>query len=440
MTMEREMSVANTASFRASEDLGGSSVPPIAFGTQVPWTNWGGGQFATPAFTVRPRTEQEVLDVVRFAIRDGHQVRAVGAGHSSSPLVQTGGVLIDMSALSGITATYPERRRVRALAGTPISGFGNPLWQGGLSLSNEGDINKQLIGGALATGTHGSGIGLGSISSKLRWVRLVNGLGEIVEIGEGQLRELRAAQVALGTLGIFVEVELEVEDRYHLQEQITYPTWAETVASWDADIADNRHYSFLWCPGEESSELFDLPGLAGETMTDRSYTKRYNIVALDDEKNISLAEGARLDRSYRIYPGGFTTPFAEFEYFVDAADGLAATECIQDLIRTKHPDQKWPVEVRWVKGDDGYISQFYGRDTTVVTLTADSGSDYWPFFRDADALLQRFAPRAHWGKINFMTRKRMEDLFPELDTFLQVRREFDPNGVFLNDHTRALLG
>jgi FAD/FMN-containing dehydrogenase len=34
----------------------------------------------------------------------------------------------------------------------------------------------------------------------------------------------------------------------------------------------------------------------------------------------------------------------------------------------------------------------------------------------------------------------MKRHFPEYDTFVQVRKEFDPNGVFLNDHTRALVG
>ncbi len=39
-----------------------------------------------------------------------------------------------------------------------------------------------------------------------------------------------------------------------------------------------------------------------------------------------------------------------------------------------------------------------------------------------------------------MTRSRLERLYPELDTFIQVRREFDPpRGMFLNDHTRSLL-
>ncbi|MCR1161788.1 hypothetical protein NEK97_09980 [Paenarthrobacter sp. UW852] len=39
-----------------------------------------------------------------------------------------------------------------------------------------------------------------------------------------------------------------------------------------------------------------------------------------------------------------------------------------------------------------------------------------------------------------MTRSRLERLYPELYTFLQVRREFDPRGMFLNDHTRSLFG
>lgn len=420
--------------------LADAAFPPVPFGTDVPWSNWGGNQHATPAFTVRPRSEQEALDAVRFAIKEGLPVRAVGSGHSSSPLVQTGGVLLDMSAMTGITGTDRENQRARALAGTTINAFGDPLWEQGLALANQGDIDKQQIAGALSTSTHGSGIGLGSFSSALRWVKLIDGHGEIVEIGEGQLRELRAAQVALGTLGIFLEVELAVENAYYLQEEITYPDWAETVAGWDTDIAANRHYSFLWCPGEGSAELLDLPGAPGERLTNRSYTKRYNTVELKDESGISGVEGKRLDRSYRIYPGGFTTPFHELEYFVPTEHGLAATEAIQELIRTKHPDQQYPVEVRWVKADEGYLSQFQGRDTTVITLTTEPGTDYWPFFRDADALLQEFEPRAHWGKIHFMSRSRLERLYPELDTFIQVRREFDPRGVFLNDHTRALVG
>lgn len=415
--------------------------PPIPSDTQKPWINWGGNQTSTPAFTVHPRNEQEALDTVRYAIREGLPVRAVGAGHSFTPLVHTGGVLMDLSELTGITDTDSSRLRARAKGGTVISAFGDALWKKGLGLANQGDIDLQSISGAIATGTHGSGIDLGCFSSSLRWVRLINGQGEIVEIGEEQLRELNAAQVALGTLGIFLEVELQVTDRYHLQEQITYPTWDETVSTWDQDIANNRHYSFFWFPAEESAGLYDLPTPAGETMVNRSYTKRYNSVVLDaSESTIDLTEGARRDRSYRIYAGGCMLPFHELEYYVPAEHGRAAVETVQDLIRAVHPDQKYPIEVRWVKQDDAYLSPFYKRDTTVISVSGAPGTNYWPYLRDVDSVLQPFEARAHWGKIHFMTRERLERLYPDFGTFLDVRREFDPNGVFLNDHTRALLG
>ncbi len=414
------------------------TLPDVAFDTHKPWSNWGGNQTATPAYTVRPTTDEEVVEIVRFALREGLQVRAVGAGHSFTPLVQTGGILVDLSALTGITGVDAERKRARVRGGTAISDIGDALWEQGFSLSNQGDIDKQSISGAISTGTHGSGIDLGSFSSSLRWVRLVDGRGEIVEIGEDRIDELRAAQVALGTLGIFLEVELQVVDRHYLQEQITYPAWSETVSTWDEDIEGNRHYSFLWCQQDASAALYELPTPEGESMVNRSYTKRYNTVEMDDS-GVDLTEGGRRDRSYRIYPGGFMIPFHELEYYVPREHGREAVEAVQELIRTVHTDQEYPIEVRWVKGDEGFLSPFQHRDTTVVSVSGAPGTDYWPYLRDVDSVLSRFEARAHWGKIHFMTRDRVASLYPDFEKFVEVRRRFDPNGIFLNDHTRALL-
>lgn len=415
------------------------ATPPIAFETERKWQNWGGNQSCSPVFTVRPRNEQEVLDVVRFAIREGLPVRAVGAGHSFTPIVQTGGILIDTEALSGITGIDTERCRVRMLGGTRLHDVGECLWEHGLSLTNQGDIDKQAIAGAISTATHGSGIQLGSFSSAVRWIKLVTGHGEVVEIGEDNLHELHAAQVALGTLGVIVEVELEVSPRYHLAEQITYPAWDETVAGWDDNIANNRHYSFLWCPREQSAGLYELTTPAGESMVDRSYTKRYQTVELDEPDGIVTTEGSRRDRAYRIYAGGFMIPFHELEYYVPAEKGLDAATAVRDLLLTKHTDQQYPLEVRWVKGEEGYLSPFYGRDTTVLSVSGAPGTNYWPYLRDMDALLEDFDARPHWGKIHFLTRDRVRRIYPKYDAFLGVRRKYDPHGVFLNDSLRQLF-
>jgi FAD/FMN-containing dehydrogenase len=39
-----------------------------------------------------------------------------------------------------------------------------------------------------------------------------------------------------------------------------------------------------------------------------------------------------------------------------------------------------------------------------------------------------------------MTRERMSTAYPRHEDFVTIRRELDPQGIFLNDHLRALVG
>jgi FAD/FMN-containing dehydrogenase len=92
-----------------------------------------------------------------------------------------------------------------------------------------------------------------------------------------------------------------------------------------------------------------------------------------------------------------------------------------------------------VKGDEGYLSPFYKRDTNVLSVSGAPDRDYWPYLRDVHALLDDFDARPHWGKIHFLTRERIRTIYPEYSKFVALRREFDPNGVFLNDSLRQLV-
>ncbi len=407
--------------------------------TQQQWSNWGGNQVCTPALTVRPQSQQETIDAVRYAIKEGLSVRVAGTGHSFTPVVQTGGMMLDLSSTQQITGIDTDRQRVRALGGTAISEFGEPLWQKGLSLSNQGDIDVQAIAGAVSTGTHGSGIELGSFSSSVRWIKLMTGLGEVIEIDENDLRRLRAAQVAVGTLGVILEVELQATTAHHLREEVSYETTEELLENWERNPNEARHFSFLWCQAAESAGLYELPTPEGLDMVGRAYTKRYWAADLQEPEELDATEGSRKDRAYRIYPGGFMLPFHELEYYVGVGRAKEAWTALKDLILDEHPDQKYPIETRWTAQDDAYISPFYRENKVSLSVSGEPGTDYWPYLRDVDALLQEYDATVHWGKMHLLTRDRAEHLFPELPTFLEVRRELDPAGVFLNDHTRALF-
>ena len=95
----------------------------------------------------------------------------------------------------GCWAPWREPSRASVRAGTGLADVGAPLWDAGLSLANQGDVDAQTVSEAIATGTKGSGLQFGSLSSTVCGVRLVNGQGDIITITEDEPDLLHAAQV-----------------------------------------------------------------------------------------------------------------------------------------------------------------------------------------------------------------------------------------------------
>jgi FAD/FMN-containing dehydrogenase len=406
----------------------------MAAGAEVLWTNWVGNQSFTARRIETPRDEDEVAALLREAGAAGTTLRPVGAGHSFTPLIENpGGVVLDQSALSGVTACDEGARTVTALPGTPISAFGDVLWERGLALANQGDIDTQAIAGAVATGTHGSGVALGSFSSTVVSARLATGRGEVLELGSGDEELLRAARVSIGTLGVFTSLTLQAVPAYHLDEWIGLVPVEEVLERWDELRDGHRHFSFFWLPTEASAALYGLT--AGAGAADRCYVKVYDEVP----EGTAAADGHRVERGYRVYPSIFEKNFHEMEHMLPLASGREAFTEIRDLVRRRFPDCIFPVEIRFTAADDAMLSPNYRTPTTVVSVSGQPGTDYWPFLHAVDEVFQRYGGRPHWGKLHFMTPERMERLFPELERFREIRRELDPQGVLLNDHLRPLL-
>jgi FAD/FMN-containing dehydrogenase len=400
------------------------------------WTNWVGNQSFTPAFAAAPRDEEEVAALVAQAAERGVGVRVAGAGHSFTPVVQTDGVMLDLSALRGVIGTDRERKRATAWAGTRIHDFYEPLWADGLALRNQGDIDTQQIAGAVATATHGSGPRYTSLSGVVRGVRLVTATGDIRDIGEDEPDLLRAAQVAVGMLGVVTQLELEVTGTYRLREQVGLRPWAEVMEQWDELVAGHRHFGFFWLPSEESAALYNLDA-HGERVTDQCYVKVYDEVGPDVPDDET--EGSRVDRCYRIFPMVYDPNFHELEYFVPLEHGPDALQAMRQLMRSSLPDSVYPLEVRTVGADDAFLSPQYRTATTVISVSGKPGTDYSGYLRSVDALLTDFQARVHWGKLHFLTPERLHALYPRAADFIALRRELDPEGIFLNRHLRSLF-
>jgi FAD/FMN-containing dehydrogenase len=396
------------------------------------FTNWAGSQTCEPRSIESPASEAEV----RALVREAELIRCVAAGHSFSPVCVTGGTLLRMDRMRGVTNVDRATGRVTALPGTPVGAFGPPLWDVGLALANQGDIDTQGIAGAVATATHGSGLELQAFSATLRRIRLVTAEGDVLELGEGDAR-LPAAQVALGMLGVITEVEIQAVPAHRLAERIEHWTWEEAWGRLDEMARAHRHYSFFWFPAEESAALYGLSAPADASLADTCYVKIYDEAG--DSVPASEEPGRRVGRSYLIYPMSFEPNFHELEYFVPYEQGAAAVAAMRELMLSRLPDSVFPMEVRTVAADRSWLSHSYERPSVVISVSGMPGTDYEPYLRDVDRLLGEFDARVHWGKLHYLTAEQLHARYPRAADFIALRRELDPRGVFLNDHLRELF-
>ena len=403
------------------------------------WTNWVGNQSFRCARQFAPAHETEIVAAVQDARRSGARIRCVGAGHSFTPIVETSDTLIDFSRMRGVTDVDADRRRVSALPGTLISEFGEPLWEAGLALHNQGDIDTQTIAGVVATGTHGSGLAQRSFSGAVRRVRLVTGQGEVLDVDDQQPELLGAAQVALGLLGVMTELELDVVPAYLLAERIEYLDYQDLIASWPEAIRRHRHFSCFWMPSDDSAELYGLEVPSGASMTDCCYVKIYDEVVPDAD-----------DRVIITTPNAWTARIGSIHRPSSRTSTNSSTWCRRN--GRSRPLGRYGTSLGIASLSASFRWNCERPQQTTASCRPTSsetvGSSRFRELREpttghscvqSTRRCEPFAARPHWGKLHLMTRERLEELFPRFDRFVEFRRELDPDGVFLNDHLRELF-
>ena len=398
------------------------------------WANWVGNQSFEPRDVVAVSTAEEIQQRVADAAASRTRVRTAGTAHSFTPIVETD-LLLDTSAMRGIVNVDATRHLVRALPKTTIGDFGEPLWEHGLALANQGDIDTQAIAGSVATATHGSGRRFPSFSATLEGAKLVDGTGQLVEVTrQTHPDHLAALQTSIGLLGIMTELTIKVAPAYHLHARTDIMPFDEVLETFADDIDTYRHYGLFWMPTDESARLYNLDGAGA----DDCVVKRY--LEVDPTDPIELGPHERMDRAYRIYPMVYDPNFHEVEYFLPLERWRDILVEMRRLMLRWHPLSIYPLEIRLVAAEDAWMSPNYHRENLVVSISGQPGAEYWPYLRACDSLFAEFGGRPHWGKMHFMTADRLARLFPRYENFLDVRCRFDPNGVFLNDHLQPLFG
>lgn len=97
-------------------------------------------------------------------------------------------------------------------------------------------------------------------------------------------------------------------------------------------------------------------------------------------------------------------------------------------------------EVRFVKGDESWMSPAYGQDVCQLGVYTAWGADAPAYMAAFRAQAPRWQARPHWGKELDVTPAQVDDWYPEAPAFRSLAVDFDPDGVFRNPLLDAVLG
>ena len=415
------------------------------------WRNWSGSVEARPQAIVRPRAEAELAAIVREA----RKVRVVGAGHSFMPLCETDGVLLSLSELEGGVEISADRTRVWAPAGWSLAKLTAALWGEGLSLINQGDVNPQALAGAIATGTHGTGAKLGSLSAAARAFRLMQADGSVVTCSASERPDLfEAARLSLGLAGVATRIEIDVLPAYHLEERIESHPLEAVAERWEELVANNRHAEFFIFPYGKNAILKTLNPAPGEgrlkqlnDMDDSAFRMVCDLCAAFPFltrrlQPLIVGPGVRQRRvgpAYQIFPSDRSVRFEEMEYEIPMANGWAALREAIEYVRSRKLPITFPFEFRTIAADDIWLSPFNKGPCVSISAHQYAKMPWRDFFAGIEPIFRAHGGRPHWAKRHTLTRADVDALYPQAQRFREVRAAHDPNAKFANVHLASLF-
>lgn len=421
---------------------------------RIPWKNWSGSQLCYPEFRKAPASIEELQTLV--ANTKGN-IRPVGAGHSFMPLVPTDDMILSLSRLSGVISSNTETNQSVILAGTRLGDIGAPLAKNDQALLNMPDIDEQSLAGALATATHGTGQNLGCMSSFVEGLKLVTANGDIIECNRTKNSDIfHAARVNLGVLGVVTEVTMQNSPSYRLKRETTWLPIEEILENADSLASNNRNFEFYYIPFTGMG-FTDVQNISQEPISETnkldqndgaedlklardmlSWSPKIRELVIGTYLK-TISKEVTVANSWQNYASERNVRFNEMEYHLPRENMVPAFKEIRAMVEKNFPEVFFPFEIRYIQGDDIWLSPFNGRETCSIAVHRFFSEDYKPMFNAVEPILKKYNGRPHWGKINTMTSHELKAHYDKWSDFNDVRRQLDPTNKFLNAYLKDLF-
>lgn len=407
--------------------------------------NWSGTVTFADSQTFAPATTAELAQIVAT----NPKVRARGSAHCFNAMADTDAISVTFENLPQDLVIDKEKEIVTVSAGIKYGELAVALEKRGWALHNMASLPHISVAGAIATATHGSGVGNGNLATAVRGLEIVLPDGSIKKITL-ESPEFAGYVVGLGVAGIVISVDLAIEPTFNVEQTVYRGMSRETYAANLDEImslAYSVSYFTTWAAagGGEVWAKFRSGSVAPETLFEAypATSNRHPLPGLDPEP---CTEQLAVSGPWHLRLPHFKMEFTpsagdeiQSEFFVDRKDAPAAIAALEK-IAPQINEILWVTEIRAIAADELWMSPHYQRDCIGIHFTWKKVDAVYEFVKVVEAVLAPFNYRPHMGKVYSASPEYIRSVMPKMSNFVSLVKEIDPENKFGNAMTDKLLG
>ncbi|PZF54411.1 MULTISPECIES: D-arabinono-1,4-lactone oxidase [unclassified Curtobacterium] len=406
--------------------------------------NWSGTVTYTAERVVRPSSIDEAAQIVA----DADRVHGLGTRHSFNDVADTAGTLLDLTGIPTDLVVDAERRTVTLGAGTRYGDVAADIDRAGFALHNTGSLPHISAGGAVATGTHGSGTALGSLATAVRAFEVLGPDGSARTIDRTD-PAFDGAVLHLGLLGIVTRVTLDVEPSYRMRQDvygaIPWDTFTANVAAVHAAAYSVCAYTVFADAITEVLVKSRVPEGAEDVPVPEPLAGARRLPGTPGDDHRTARDGSVgpwWDRLPHFPIGSVPSHGSEVqsEHFVPLRHAAAALDALRGLADRIQPHLH-VCELRTMAADDLWLSPTQGEDVLCIAFTwKKHPTEVATLLPDLESRLAAFDGRPHWGKMSSLDHAAIAGLYPRLADFRDLVARADPERTFASAFGERVLG
>jgi xylitol oxidase len=411
--------------------------------TEVIRKNWASNYQYKAKNLLEPKTVEELQALVKKL----DSQKALGSCHCFNNIADSPENQISTKNFNKLISFDEENLTVTVEAGVRYGDFAEELHQKGFALNNLASLPHISVAGAMATATHGSGVGNGNLASAVRAMELVNPAGELLNFSqEKDGDKFNGMVVNLGALGIVTKVTLAIEPTFDVRQDVfqNLPVSAlkdnfDKIMSSGHSVSlftdwQNDNVSQVWIKRKVSADTQDMPATYFEAT---AATKDLHPITELSAENCTAQMGVTgpwFDRLPHFKMGFIPSSGEELqsEFFVPRDRAMEAYLAVEAM-REEIGPLLFITEIRTIKADNLWLSTAYKRESVAIHFTwKQMDKEVRALLPKIEAALAPFDVRCHWGKIFSIDKATLHERYERMDDFLVLVDEFDPKRKLKN--------